>query len=239
MDTLMPLPPAPSHEISVLDRTNERSIVNLVPPTVAEFILKHTEENPELFNKDEHELQKYLRAQDKSISPGDNRLRLKFWVEYDRAQGRGDKGINMSNVLSSICSREFFYGQYLKHPHKVAWLLCPPTGYMVKAEEALEFGLEQLRDILSLPHVVNGKLDAKLAELKAKIVAMLDNRVKGGVVQKSMNLNVSTSNESVAQAAAASTMEDLQKQLKELERRNRKAQNLPLSGAKVIDVEPE
>lgn len=239
MNELVPSALTPAHEIAILDATNDRSIVRLVPNTVSESITQHSFEKPELFDKDEHELHKYLREQNRTPTATDNRLRLKFWTEYDRAMSRGEKAMNMVNVLAGVCSRELFYGHYLRNPHKVAWLLCPPTGYMVKAEEALEFGLEQLRDILNQPHTIGGKVDTKLGELKAKIVMMLDTRVKGAVVQKQMNLNVNTSNESVAKAAAAGTMEDLQRQLLDLERRNRVAQNLPLASEKpVIDVDP-
>lgn len=221
--------PPVAQEISLLEESNERSVVNLVPPTVGKAIRDHVFEREELFNIDEKELYKILRNDSKSPSPTDNRLRLKFWDEYDRVQAHGCNSMNMSNVLSGICSREFFYHNYLQRVEKVAWLLCPPTGYMVKAEEALEFGIEQLRDLLEQPHVLGGKVDTKLGELKAKIVMMLDTRVKGAVIQKTMNLNVNTSNQGVARAAAAGTAEDLMKQLKELDRKNRQAQNLPMA----------
>lgn len=217
----------PATEISLLDPADERSVVNLVPTLVGTYIKEHSEKHPDFFGVDEHTLYKKLRDDNKQPSPLDNRLRLKFWVEYDRVQGLGLKSMTMINVLAGICSKELFYNNYLKRVEKIAWLLCPPTGYMAKAEEALEFGLEQLRDILELPHSSFGKADVKLGELKAKIVAMLDNRVKGAVVQKNMNFNLSASGRSVEKLAAAETGEDLMKQLKELDRKNRRAQNLP------------
>lgn len=229
--------PAQVREICVLDESDPEAIVNLVTDKVKEAIIKHSFEKPELFDKGEHELIKFLRTSNTQPSPLDNRLRLKFWTEYDRVMGQGLRSMSMANVLSGLCSKELFYGKYLQRPEKVAWLLCPPTGYMAKAEEALEFGLEQLRDILALDHVLpSGKVDTKLGELKAKIVAMLDARVKGAVVQRSMNVNVNTSNEAVAKAAQAASMEDLERQLKELRRRDRASRNVVEVQA---EVEPE
>lgn len=219
-------------EISIFEKDNARAVVNLVPSVVKDSIEQWAFERDELFGLDEKDLYTKLKADNKQPSPTDNRLRLKFWNEYDRVQAQDLKMMNMVNVLSGICSREMFYSHYLKSPQKVAWLLTPPAGYMVKAEEALEFGLEQLRDLLDQPHVVNGKVDTKLGELKTKIVMMLDTRVKGAVIQKSMNLNLNTSNEKVMQAATAATAEDLMRQLKDLERKNRRAQNIPLEDSK-------
>lgn len=225
------LPAAQSHvhtqEISLFDKTDSRSVVCLVPERIAQAIEDAAFEHPEFFDKDERDLYKHLRSQEMTPSPTDNRLRLRFWDEYDRVQGTEKKAMNMANVLAGICSKELFYGTYLKRSNKVAWLMCPPAGYMIKAEEALEFGLEQLRDILEQPHVQFNKVDTKLGELKAKIVMMLDTRVKGAVLQKSMNLHVSATHAQVQKAATAATAEELMEQLKVLEAQNRKAQNLP------------
>lgn len=236
-------PPAlatlPATEISVSDEQNPRSVVNLVPPSVSERLKQHVFEHPELFDKDEHTLHKYLRAQERTPSPLDNRLRLKWWMEYDRVQARGEAQMNMVNVLAGLCSRELFYGHYLKNPNKCAWLLCPPTGYMVKAEEALEFGLEQLRDILDLPHVNYGKVDTKLADLKLKIVALLDTRVQGAIVQKNVNVNLGAQAKGIDNATAAATMEDIKKQLTELRRRDKQSRNLPLASQGTEEIEVE
>lgn len=226
-----------STEISLFDEDNKRSVVSLVTPIVRQAIQDHVFTHGELFNIDERDLYQRLRNDQKQPSPTDNRLRIRFWDEYDRTQAQNFSSMNMVNVVAGICSREFFYANYLKRAEKVAWLLCPPAGYMTKAEEALEFGLEQLRDILDQPHVLGGKVDTKLGELKAKIVMMLDVRVKGAVVQKSLNMNISTSKDQVEKAATAITAEDLMRQLKDLDRKNRQAQNLPLVTGGKPDIE--
>jgi hypothetical protein len=208
-------------------------------------------ERPELFDKTEQELHAHLRELGKTPNPTDNRLRMGFWREYELAQSKGYAQINVEAAVAGICTRQLFYERYLKIPEKLAWLMCPTTGYMVKAEEALEFGIDQMRDLLDRDHIIGGKVDTKLAELKLKIVLALEARVKGAVVQKQMNLHAHLAGKEAAVAIGAAgqgaTMEDLQKQLKELERKTRQAQNLPLAHepevtdetttAQVIEVE--
>ncbi len=218
--------PHPTQAIAISDKSNPLSVINLVPAVVAQAIDDALFTNPELFDLDEHRLAQKLRKDAAPPTPADHRVRMKFWNEYDRAMARGETKLVMVNVLAGVCTQDMFYKFYLKQPQKVAWLMCPPTGYMIKAEEALEFGMGQLRDVLEQPHVINGKVDTRLANLKAKIVQMLEARVLGAVVQKTMNLNVSS--KQVDTATAEDTMESLQRQLKELDRRNRQAQNIPL-----------
>lgn len=239
----MTLPQAPkpaptAEETSLFDLENERSLLRLVPPTVGQAIEDAIFTNPELFDKDERDLYKHLRNDNKQPSPTDNRLRLKFWDEYDRVQSGEHKSMCMANVLAGICHRQYFYANYLKRAEKVAWLLCPPTGYIIKAEEALEFGLEQLRDLLEQPHEKNGRIDSRLGELKVKIVMMLDARIKGAVIQRSMNMNVNTSAKAVENAATTMSIADLNRELKSLDLKNRRAQNLPLAKPD-IEIDPE
>jgi hypothetical protein len=184
-------------------------------------------ERPDLFGLDERELSSKLRSENRGISATDNRLRLKFWDEYERAH-REDVGMTMYQVFGGICTAEFFYDSYGKRPEKIAWLLCPPTSYMVKMEEALAFGLEQLRDMLELPNTDSkGRLNLKLMELKAKIVEMVDRRVKGAVVQrveqKNMNLHISTTESQVHKMGMSSSMDSINKRIKELEKKDRQA----------------
>lgn len=201
-------------------KDNPRAIVNLVPGVVKEKFEQHVFEHPEYFDEDERDLLKMLREANKTPSPVDNRLRLRFWMEYDYCQTYMSKGIDISRVIAGICSREYFYTKYLRQPSKVGWLLCPPSAYMLKAEEALEFGLDQLRDILEQSHLAGGKVDTKLGELKLKIVALLEPRVRGAVVQKSMNMHAVSASPAAAQAVAQSlagpSMEQLERRRRSL-----------------------
>lgn len=228
------LTPAEIQAMDVWSRAEPRSLINLVPPAVSESLILSAQKREDLFSLDERSLFKLLKQDELTPTATDNRIRLAFWNEYDRAQAN-QKKMEMVAVFAGVCSKDYFYGRYLKHAEKVAWMVCPPSSYQVIAEEALAFGLEQLRDILSLSVVLpNGRADVKLGELQAKIVAMLDTRVKGTITQrletKNMSLNISTSDTAVAKAAMAGTMDDIDLRLKELELRERRAYHLPVEG---------
>lgn len=216
--------------VDLWSRADERSLINLVPGSLAEPLMAASKSNPDLFQMDERTLYKSLREQNMQPTPTDNRLRLAFWNEYDRAQAN-HKSMDMVAVFAGVCHKSYFFGRYITRPEKLAWLVCPPASYEVVATEALSYGLEQMREILSLPiKDAQGRVNVKLGELQAKIVVMLDQRLKGGFTQrlesKSMQLSISTSDAQVAKAAAQGSMEEIERRIKELERRERKALHL-------------
>jgi hypothetical protein len=220
--------------IDLWDRENPRSVVNLIPDTTAQKLLAAVTAKPELFTMDERALRLAVRP-----TPNDNRLRLAFWNEYNRAQEQNTP-MRMVSVFAGVVTHQFWDNHYLTKPENVAWLITPPASYLVMAEEALAHGIERLRDILDLPVVdAYGKVNVKLGELQAKIVAMLDLRVKGAVVQKNMNLNVNTSDAKAVNAMTLESMEEIQKKLREIEKRERQRGFVQVSDEKgVIDVSP-
>lgn len=232
-----PLTPAPRnevHAISLLDKTDPRSLVNLLPGALKTALESAYEKDPVLFGMDERVLLGTLRSRKQTPTITDNRLRMKFWNEYDRVQATSTKEVNVTAIIAGICSRQFFYEHYLKSPEHVAWLLCVPASYEVVMEEALQFALEQMRDVLALPNEdASGKLNTKLIELKAKITDMLHARVKGAVVQKNLNINATPAQ--VQQTGEDMTMEDIQRRMKEIEKR--KAQAINGGSEKVVEAE--
>ncbi len=107
-------------------------------------------------------------------------------------------------------------------------MLCPPVGYAAKVHEALEFGIEQLRDILEAPHKVGGKIDTKLGELKLKIVMNMELREK--II--SAHLSGKQAVDAVKNATTGPSMEDLDKRIKAAQERQKKL----LNGGAVINV---
>lgn len=212
--------PTQNQIITIWDSNEPRSVINLVPAAISIKMKEARDANPELFTLDEQDLYKTISSQKRAPTATDNRLRMKFWMEYDYCQSFFLKGIEVSRVLAGVCHREYFYHQYLLSPSRVAWMLCPPIGYALKNKEALEFGIDQLRDILAYPHVKpNGMLDTQAARIKAQIVAMIDNRVNGAVLQKTMNLNVDASGSAgnaIARVAMSNSMEGIEKRLRNL-----------------------
>lgn len=203
----------PKNEMIILDPNHPRSIINLVPVAVANAIQRLPTEWVEC---SEEELKALFQERKVKMTALEDRIRFMFWKEYDNAQSNMRQMI-MTHVYSGVCSRDYFYAM-LQHKEKVAWLLCPPVDYMIGAEEALTFGLEQLRDILARPHVgIMGVVDAKAAAIKLEIVKMLDLRVKGAIVQTTRNLNVNM-NANKPVVAVAPKIEDVDNRIKELEK---------------------
>jgi hypothetical protein len=229
----LPMNPEPGTDVIAVtdlwDRTNPRSIINLVQPGLGRALLEAAKVRGDLFEMDERTLYKQLRSDGKLPTATDNRLRMNFWQEYDRAQAT-NRDMEIVAIYAGVCSNNYFMNRYLLMPEKVAWMACAPASYSVIMEEALAFGIEQLRDILEMPMVDGkGRINVKLAELKAKITDMLIIRVKGAVTQKleqtskNMNLSITTSDATVAKQAMLGSMDAIEKRLKELERRDRTA----------------
>lgn len=208
------------------------SLISLLPPKVAAMILAALESHPHLFDKSETELFQYLRGEQATPTPSDNRLRIKFWIEYDRCRMRQERKLAINHVIAGICYQEYFYAHYLPNPFKLAWMVCMPTGYAVKTMESLEFGIDRMRSILEMEHMVNGKPNIQILMLKQKIVDMMHAWVKGAPVQRSLAVNVNTSRKAEALSTEL-TMEELQKQLANVERKNKLAKNLPLPDIEV------
>lgn len=204
------------------------SMLAMLPPKVGSMIEEALFTHPDLFNKSESDLFHHLRENRYTPTPSDNRLRMKFWMEYDSARAQGRKKINIENVLAGICYREYFYTHYLTKPAKLAWMVCMPTGYITKTMEALEFGIDQIRDILAMdPAAYGAKSAPSILALKQKIVEMLHAWVKGAPVQRTVAVNMNTTRTMNALATDAS-MDDLQRRLEELETKTELAKNLPL-----------
>lgn len=225
-------------ELSIWDPENLSSVINMVPDEIKARLLDARVQDPELFEKDEQELFSFLRHRKATPTATDNRLRLKFWFEYDRAKESQGKLV-VTNVISNVCSRELFYAHYLKRATKVAWLLCPPADYSHKISEALEFGLEQMRDILAQSHTITDKdgnligIDHKLASLKLQVFKVLDDRKNGMATQKiekkSAHIHAVISpqdRKAIGHMAQENSEEDLMRRLEEAKRKERAALHL-------------
>jgi len=217
--------------MDVFNRADPACVLNVVHGAMQSAFVDASKARPELFSMDEYALGQKLRAEHKTPSVTDNRLRLGFWLEYERAISR-NKAMLMQNVYAGVCGASYFYREYIASPTRVAWLLCPPADYQVKLREARDFGIDLLRSFLDMPvlDLETGKPNTKLMELQAKIVSMLDQRLEGGYVQrqetKQLNLNVSTSQGAVGKVTTELSMEQLERRLKEIEKLERKAQNV-------------
>lgn len=214
-----------SYSIDLWSEANPRSVVNLVTTNIATRFREAQFLRPTLFDMDDQVLLRQLREEGMTINNTDHRLRFKFWMEYDECQSRMLPKLDMNRVVAAICTTSFLYDRYLKIPEKVAWLLTPPAGYAVKTVEALNYAIDQFRDILAEPHMVNGKMNVPLARLKLQIGALLDVRVHGKPIERTMNVHSIQASPQVAgqveRVQVPDSMESIEKKLKELKTRQK------------------
>lgn len=202
-----------AHSDTILrDLAEPFSVVNLVPQQISELILALPEA---LVDVTETQLEKLIP----NPLPSTNQLRRLFWIEYDRAVDNRQK-MDMSRVYTGVMTRNAFI-KALHSQEVLAWVLNPPVEYTTNVEELLTLGLKQIREILNLPLVnpANGFVDSKLADTKLRTVMMLDMRLKGGFVHRSMqithNLN-QNENKTTIQVDSTGNM-DLNEKIKYIE----------------------
>lgn len=111
-------------------------------------------------------------------------LRLAFWDEYFVASDNNKK-MRVESVYPRVCSRDYFYRVFIADDLNLAYMMRPPVEYTLKMRSLLELGHRQIEKVLRMPLINSkGQPDAKLIAEVVKIVALLDNRVKGSVTQK-------------------------------------------------------
>lgn len=183
------------NDYSILDETDAFSVINVVPPNVRALI-EHLPD--EYFAKSEEEL-RLLCSPDTTL----NCLRLAFWQEYSDSI-IANRAFNIMRVASGLCTREYF-SRVLLRPEALIWLITPPRNYTMLQEELMLEGLNRLRLFLSAPMTdkktttkVVEKDDGTVAETTVteekinvsavgearKVVEMLENRLRGGVVKR-------------------------------------------------------
>jgi hypothetical protein len=225
--------------MSMWDESNPYAMVNRLPEEIKKKLLAARDAMPDLFKLDDKSLMKEIKARAlKPLSVLDNRLRVSLWMEYDRSISQ-NRLIFSSVLYNGFCTEEIFYTR-LMDPHRVAWIFSPPAKYEKLIEEALTYGLEQLRMVLEEDNYKeNGKLDLGLMKLKMQIVVMLDQRQKGGYVQrmeeKKVQLNL---NQGIvgSDLGRITSMTELDNQIKDMELRLQKA-NVNLPAPETIDVQ--
>jgi hypothetical protein len=174
-----------SHDL--FERENPRSLINIAPE-VFQAGLEHSSVRLYL-RKDEKSLEKIVKP-----TPTLNRLRQRFWIEYDLAQDQ-KRSMQAENIWMGICSLDLFLSTVEKYKYQ-AWILMPLPRYDDVIEEALHAGLNRVREIFEFPLYEKKAVkrngveqiitvpNYKAADLMLKTVKMLDDRARGGVVQK-------------------------------------------------------
>jgi len=219
-----------TQDVSIIDMSNPRSIINLVSGKVKEHILAL---DPELIGQQEKSLEQWFRRKHIEIDEVDHRLRLSFWEVYYLTQDRNLASIDLSKVTRGVCSRDYFYDRFLTDPRKLAWMLCPPTDYMKQLKDINYRVYRKLSGMLELPIVTSkGEPNTKFIGQLLKVAEMTDTRIRGAVVQK---LQVEQQNLNVNMDASPSNPQDIEAIDAELARLE--GREVKKIGSEVIDAQ--
>lgn len=189
--------PEEAPSISVLDESSPYSLINLVPAAFADR-MRHIPK--EYFSYSESRLHDEVRPDDTL-----NKLKLRFWDEWQTSILAGITArVSITAVYYGVCTEEYFYENVLTSPKNMAWVLIPPTDYILTMRDILRQGLSRLSEIIQLPIMLeepiivkgvplrddDGKLMKKrvvqkgvISEIR-QIVQLLSDRVHGAVVQR-------------------------------------------------------
>lgn len=171
------------HPKNILEEDDPYSLINLLheAPAVRRRILDLAKERPDLFTADEGELKNIVGRDAFSVTL--QRLRMSFWQEYERCR-ESKRAFKLVHVYAGICGYTYF-NETIDNKHKLAFLLCPPSDYVVTLKEAHQAGLEKLREIFSARITDDeGYLNPKAADMVIKAYALIDARLKGAIVQR-------------------------------------------------------
>jgi hypothetical protein len=191
----------------------------MVPRKVREAIL-----NPEL---PRHYLQmpesQFLIHLEKYLEPRDYRIRLAFWDEYNAAITE-DRVMRIDQFVVKVTNIAYFYRIFLANKYKVIFLLQPPGSYKINMRELLHFGLNRMREIISLPLLdKKGQPNVHLIREMIKIFALADARVQGAVKQtidinqKSLNVDMTLKEAKGLAAGGSNPVDALDAEIKRLE----------------------
>lgn len=133
-------------ELVLVDRTNLRSLVNLLPEPFARQIENLWASEEGLLGLNEISLLKELKRRDKAPSALEYKIRVKFWLEFDRVQTECPKPepMRMENITGNDFPKESFYRFYLTDPLRLAFLLSPVGEYAAMLDFVLTQSLGKL-----------------------------------------------------------------------------------------------
>lgn len=163
------------------------------------------------------------------------RLKSKLWSEYSKCLAQGDARIGAIKIYDGICTRQYFYKNVLEVPRIFAWIISPVASEDAAAREALEFGLERLRNEVLTADLMgdDGRLDTDAARIVISVVKFLEAKIHGNplqrIEQKSLHAHVHSGEVSFSK-------EDLMVELDRIKDKLDRTR-APMIEARVSDVE--
>lgn len=199
----------------IIDKSEERSLINLVSPKCAKAIEKLYNEFPEYLEDSEDTLFVKLNPTEMCQI-----LRLQFWEEYNRAQAN-ECQMNMANIYKGHMTRETFNFYYLEKPKNLAWIICPMTSHLLSLKAALDRGKASVAKILTMNLFgPNGKIDPQAAKVFLQTYQMVENRVMGSAIQRiaqQTHLELTNKVAEDTQSSVEKLQEKLEKEVEALE----------------------
>jgi hypothetical protein len=200
---------ADRQEIVFWDQDNPRCVVNMLSEKLKERALELPTNILSLTDE----------MLEKAVEPTmvHENLRLAFWDEYFVAQDN-QKKMRIESIYPRVCSRDYFYRVFIADDLSLAYMMRPPVEYQLKMRSLLELGHRQLEQVLKMKLTNSkGQPDTRLIAEVVKIVALLDNRVKGAVTQK-LQIEQKTQVHNHNTYEAPKTMRDIENEINKIDR---------------------
>lgn len=162
---------------------------------------------------------------DYDIPPHLTVIRTEFWAEAKEASEE-NRAFNFIKVLRKLgIGFEYFYPFITSKPECIAFLMIPPLEYNLRVSEALEVSMIKLRGVvaskLTLP---DGTMDVEQVDRVIEIAKMLDERVHGKAVQRTVNRDIvqnieggKSIKEIEGEVLSTNPLEDLDAKIRQLE----------------------
>jgi len=161
---------------------------------------RYSELPAELQDTSEDELRNKYR-----YSLVENQLRINLWKAVGESLRTGKK-VKMGEVHEGVCSRNSFY-KVINKDHKLAFMMLPVHRYEEKVETLLDVASSRYMDILSMDinslkkravgmdedgkvkYDMVKEVDPSKAKVLMDAIVNLENRVKGGAIQKNLTMH--------------------------------------------------
>lgn len=158
---------------------------------------------PETFDLTETELKKRLKAPTPELS----RLRMVFWDEYSQAVDQ-QRQISTPALYRGIMPKRAFEAIT---DLELAYVLTPPTNYVVAMQELMDLSTSRLREIMTTPFIkkitktktledgtkveeTTEQVDTAAMDLVFKIATRIEDRMLGAIATRHEHLNLHISN---------------------------------------------
>jgi hypothetical protein len=160
----------------IFDKDNSRSLVNITPTVISNYIKCIP---VEYLETDLDKLEEGVRP-----TRTDRAVKVLFWREYNRAQ-LTNTAMHTAGLWRGVCQEMHLYKQILCNTKKLAWILSQSIEDELQLHLLYDKGLKRVEEILDFAiKKPDGKIDVKCAELVLKAYAMIENRVKGMATQR-------------------------------------------------------